>query len=103
MANKIDNLFNSIDKIKPNIANQCMNCGAQLTDDYSTTCIICGFDSSDVFECPYKVIQNIKLASNQKTIELGFCNLTKKQCRVQGFDFEICSTFRSLDSIKEGD
>lgn len=100
-SNKLDEIFAEVDKVTINLENQCINCGASLSNDYSTKCEVCGYDSENEFMCPYKTVRDIKLPD--KIVELGFCILTKQQCKVRGLDFEICSTFRSLDGLKEPD
>ena len=94
-------LFEEADKIETHTINQCLNCGAILESDYATKCEICGYDSINEFTCPYKITKSIKLPD--KVISLDFCELTKKQCKVDGLDFEVCSTFRSLDTLKMDD
>lgn len=97
----LDNIFEEVDKIDIHTNNQCMNCGANLPNDYATKCEICGYDCISEFTCPYKIIKEIP-SIHKKPIHLAFCQLTKKQCSITGLDFEICSVFRSLDSLKEG-
>lgn len=99
MENNLIKMFEETDKIEVAEDNQCINCGALLANEYSTKCEICGYDSAEEFTCPYKIFKEVKLPN--ETISLGFCELNRKQCKVQGLDFEICSTFRSLDSFKE--
>lgn len=103
--NNLEKIIEQADQLPIDIPNQCPNCGAQLPGDYATQCEICGYNLSEIdFECPYKIDQVVKMTSPlDKKITLSFCKLTKKQCKVSGFDFEICSTFRSLDSLKQED
>ena len=99
LNNTLNEIFNEVDKIDTHTNNQCMNCGANLPNEYATKCEVCGYDCISEFSCPYKVIKQIPTQNSPVT--LAFCELSKKQCNVQGLDFEICSVFRSLDSLKE--
>ena len=92
-------IFDKMDNIEGLIENQCPNCGANLHDPYATKCDLCGFDQKVLYVCPYKVFKKFKLKDSNEIKELGFCELTKKQCNIEGLDYEICSTFRSLDSL----
>lgn len=99
MSSRILNeIFEEIDKIDTHTNNQCMNCGANLPSDYATKCEVCGYDCVEEFTCPYKIIKQIP--TNKSPVTLSFCQLSKKQCNIVGTDFEICSVFRSLDSLK---
>lgn len=97
--NILNEIFNETDKIDTHTNNQCMYCGANLPNDYTTKCDICGYDSAEEFTCPYKVMKEIPTV-HKTPITLAFCQLSKKQCRVKGLDYEVCSVFRSLDSLK---
>lgn len=99
--NTLNEIFAETDKITIQTCNQCFNCGANLPDEYSTKCEVCGYDSMNEFSCPYKVSKEVPI-TNRKII-LSFCELTKKQCKVSGLDYEVCSVFRSLDNLKESD
>lgn len=98
--NTLDKIFAETDKIATSTTNQCINCGAVLENDYTTKCNVCGYDSINEFTCPYKVIKEIP-SVHKSPIHLAFCELSRKQCKVNGLDYEICSTFRSLDSFKD--
>lgn len=100
MENNLEKLFEEADKIDTHIDNQCINCGAILPDEYTTKCEICGYDSISEFTCPYKIMKEIPTI-HKTPISLAFCQLSRKQCRVSGLDYEICSVFRSLDSLKD--
>lgn len=102
MNNQLNYIIEQAEDLPVNSLNQCINCGAYLPSDYATKCLICGYDSAEQFECPYKVNKRIQL-SNANIVDMSFCSLTKKQCRVQSLDYEICSTFRSLDFLKQED
>lgn len=93
-VNKLNNIFEEVDRLEPSSLNVCVNCGAQLESEYATHCNICGYDSAEAFSCPYQVKASVQGQ------ELVFCELTRKQCKVEALDFEICPTFRSLDLIK---
>ena len=94
----LNSLFEDSDKVEVQTQNQCMNCGASLPDEFTTKCEICGYDSSEEFTCPYKIEKEVPLAG--KIVALGFCELTRKQCKIRGLDYEVCTTFRSLDTLK---
>lgn len=94
MENNLTKLFEDTDKIDEHSNNICMNCGATLGNDFTTKCPVCGYDSEELFTCPYQVQAEVQGHS------LLFCQLSKKQCKVDGLNFEICPVFRSLDSIK---
>lgn len=98
--NILNEIFEEVDKIDTHTNNQCINCGANLPNEYATKCEVCGYDCISEFTCPYKVIKEIP-SIHKSPITLAFCQLTKKQCRVSGLDFEVCSVFRSLDSLKD--
>lgn len=97
MENSLAKIFEEVDKLDDHSNNICVNCGAILGNDYTTHCEICGYDLQEPFICPYKLS-----ASVQNTL-LDFCQLTRKQCKVKGLDYEVCSVFRSLDSIKNNE
>lgn len=99
MSNNILEIFDRMDDIQGLVENQCPNCGANLSDPYTTKCNICGYDQKDLYVCPYKIFKQFKLKNSKEIVDLGFCELTKKQCKIEGLDYEICPTFRSLDSL----
>lgn len=99
MEDTLIKIFEEVDQIDTHTNNLCINCGANLSNDYATKCEICGYDSMNEFTCPYKVIKSIPTV-HKTPITLAFCQLSKKQCNVVGLDYEICSVFRSLDSLK---
>lgn len=97
MENNLTEIFEEIDQIDDHSNNVCVNCGALLENDYTTHCNLCGYDFEEPFTCPYQVPANVS------NVPLNFCQLTRKQCKVKGLDYEVCSVFRSLDSIKNND
>lgn len=102
MENNLEKIFEEVDAIDDHTSNVCVNCGARLSNDYTTHCEICGYDFEEPFTCPYQVSASVPDKFNlSKTVTLTFCQLTKKQCKVKGLDYEVCSVFRSLDSIKQ--
>lgn len=100
MDQTLNKIFEEVDQISTHTENQCLNCGANLSNDFTTKCEVCGYDSAEQFTCPYKVIKEIP-SVHKLPIHLAFCTLTKKQCNIVGLDFEVCSVFRSLDSLKD--
>lgn len=102
MENRLNEIFEEIDQIDDHTNNFCVNCGARLENDYTTHCNICGYDLEEPFICPYKIMKEIPTI-HKAPITMAFCRLTRKQCRVVGLDYEVCSVFRSLDSIKTND
>ena len=98
MEDTLIKIFEEVDQIDTHTNNLCINCGANLPNDYATKCEVCGYDCISEFTCPYKVMKSIPTV-HKTPITLAFCQLTK-QCSVSGLDFEICSVFRSLDSLK---
>lgn len=99
MENNLDRIFEEADAIDDHTNNLCVNCGSKLNNDYTTHCDICGYDLTEPFICPYKIIENVPTVNNEP-VAVAFCQLTRKPCRVNGLDYEVCSVFRSLDSIK---
>lgn len=96
MENRLEEIFEEVDKIDDHTNNVCVNCGSKLRDDYTTHCDICGYNLEEPFTCPYIVLVNV-----QNLPPTNFCQLTKKLCKIKGLDYEVCSVFRSLDSIKD--
>ena len=69
MSNNILEIFDRMDDIQGLVENQCPNCGANLSDPYTTKCNICGYDQKDLYVCPYKIFKQFKLKdSKYKTI-----------------------------------
>lgn len=97
MVNSLSNIFEETDSIDIHTNNVCFNCGAKLENDYTTKCSQCGYDAEELYSCPYKVQKEIQIEN--KPVTLSFCELSRKQCKISGLDYEICPIFRSLDSI----
>lgn len=98
----LNEIFEEVDKIESDNNNLCPVCGSNLPDDQASTCLVCGFDFDEIFSCPYALNKTVQIGTREP-VNLCFCELTRKQCKVKGLDFEICSTFRSLDSINTGE
>ena len=63
MNNQLNYIIEQAEDLPINSLNQCINCGAYLPNEYATKCLICGYDSAEQFECPYKVNKRVQLSN----------------------------------------
>lgn len=69
--------------------NNCYICNGLIE---TTKCNNCKIDFNDIFICPY--LNDEKLNENKSKI----CNITNKECKIMGIEYESCENYHSIDS-----